>query len=547
MGARRTGLVAATVVAMAALGVLVPNAPSGAASPDDGCTTTPIDVHDRAILSADGSTVVSRRQVSMHDHRNGVYAYALLRGPHEQRLEIEGNQYESWDLDDVSGDGTTVLVSTTRGMPPHPPRLGVGGPAPYAVEGPSTVGVAFAGGDAEGDLAADGRRVAFRGTAATADSLAATDNGEIWIDGASDGPGFAITDTVGVANGPPAISGDGTRVAFTSDGDLDPGENPDHLVQAFLWTEGEGIQQISEAGGVVHLDLASGGTAVVLETTDGALLWTDGEGLQVAPAGSGHQVSADGGLVTFTSAATLDGPADGGRSDVFAWRPGDDDVRLITTEQPPGGPWDLTGGNLSDDGHTTAVSLSHPGTSTVHAAVVRCSAFDDVGAPHPFFSEIHTLFERGAMQGYADGTFRSTVPVTRQAAAAILWRLAGSPGVATADVQAADVEPGDPFSRAIDWMIEQGFADGYDDETFRPDAPVTRQAFVTWLHRQAGSPQAMDPAPFADVPAELLDAISWAYETGLVHGYAPDTFGSTRSITRQAFAAVLTRLLAAQR
>lgn len=54
------------------------------------------------------------------------------------------------------------------------------------------------------------------------------------------------------------------------------------------------------------------------------------------------------------------------------------------------------------------------------------SAFPDVGPAHPFRAEIARFAEAGISGGYSDGTYRPGAPVTRQAMAAFLVRGLGS-------------------------------------------------------------------------------------------------------------------------
>ena len=53
------------------------------------------------------------------------------------------------------------------------------------------------------------------------------------------------------------------------------------------------------------------------------------------------------------------------------------------------------------------------------------SRFSDVGTGHPFYREITWLADRGVTRGYADGTFRPSAAVNRDAMAAFLYRDAG--------------------------------------------------------------------------------------------------------------------------
>src|SRR5690606_18482327 len=101
--------------------------------------------------------------------------------------------------------------------------------------------------------------------------------------------------------------------------------------------------------------------------------------------------------------------------------------------------------------------------------------FPDVPDSHPFHDQISWLVAGGVTEGYPDGTFRPVAPVTRQAAVAFLYRMAGEPDVAGSS-GFPDVPASHPFSDAVTWAADEGITGGYTDGTFRPSAPVTRQA-----------------------------------------------------------------------
>jgi hypothetical protein len=51
--------------------------------------------------------------------------------------------------------------------------------------------------------------------------------------------------------------------------------------------------------------------------------------------------------------------------------------------------------------------------------------FSDVSGDHPFFEDVCWLLHAGVATGFSDGTFRPSAPVTRQAMAAFLFRFSG--------------------------------------------------------------------------------------------------------------------------
>ena len=77
--------------------------------------------------------------------------------------------------------------------------------------------------------------------------------------------------------------------------------------------------------------------------------------------------------------------------------------------------------------------------------------------------------------------------VTRQSMSAFLYRLAGGVTMMAAPPAPAfsDVTLSHPFFEEIQWMAEGGVSEGYADGTFRPSLPVSRAAMASFLQRVA--------------------------------------------------------------
>jgi hypothetical protein len=119
------------------------------------------------------------------------------------------------------------------------------------------------------------------------------------------------------------------------------------------------------------------------------------------------------------------------------------------------------------------------------------AGFVDVSPSHPFHDAIAWMVAEGYADGYSDGTFRPTGAVSRQAMAAYLYRYAGSPEGPFGSAGFVDVSPSHPFHDAIAWMVAEGITDGYSDGTFLPSGPITRQAAAAFLFRFAAT---LEPA-----------------------------------------------------
>lgn len=172
--------------------------------------------------------------------------------------------------------------------------------------------------------------------------------------------------------------------------------------------------------------------------------------------------------------------------------------------------------------------------------------FSDVLVGNPFCDDVGWMVGAGITAGYADGTFRPFDPVSRQAMAMFVHRATPHGAEAVADPGFADVADTSSFHHPIAWAVAAGIADGYEDGTYRPLEPISRQAMAAFLWRRAGSPAGPYPDPgFTDVPADhpFRDAIAWAKATGVSTGWADGTFRPSIDISRQAMAAFLHRVV----
>ncbi|TGO05464.1 LamG-like jellyroll fold domain-containing protein [Serinibacter arcticus] len=120
------------------------------------------------------------------------------------------------------------------------------------------------------------------------------------------------------------------------------------------------------------------------------------------------------------------------------------------------------------------------------------SPFTDVDPSNQFYKEITWLAEQKVTTGWvqADGTaqFRPLEPIARDAMAAFLYRLDGSPThTAPTTSPFSDLTPATQFYAEITWLFEEGITTGWtgNDGTslYRPLNPVNRDAMAAFLFR----------------------------------------------------------------
>ncbi|SEE35349.1 S-layer homology domain-containing protein [Arthrobacter alpinus] len=117
------------------------------------------------------------------------------------------------------------------------------------------------------------------------------------------------------------------------------------------------------------------------------------------------------------------------------------------------------------------------------------SPFEDVATTAPFYKEITWLYASKITTGYLSGnvrTFQPSATVNRDAVAAFLYRIHGSPAVTGAS-NFTDVSSTNMFYKEITWLAANGITSGWIEPnqtvTFRPNLSIQRDAIAAFLYR----------------------------------------------------------------
>ena len=162
--------------------------------------------------------------------------------------------------------------------------------------------------------------------------------------------------------------------------------------------------------------------------------------------------------------------------------------------------------------------------------------FTDVSGDAVYYDAVMWAYYHEPEQittGYTETEFRPDAPCTRGQVVTFLWRAAGCPEV-KGDCPFTDVAENSPYRTAITWAAQEGIAQGFDADHFRPGDPVSRAQFVTFLWRYEGKPAANAENVFTDVAdtSVYFPAIMWAYESGVTVGYGNNDFRPDMTCTR---------------
>lgn len=199
---------------------------------------------------------------------------------------------------------------------------------------------------------------------------------------------------------------------------------------------------------------------------------------------------------------------------------------------------------------------------TVPSALAAQLPFTDVSDQAWYADAVEYCWDREILDGVSSTEFDPEGLVTRAVLAEALYRLNDRP-VVTLDEEDfdsgsqeldegeaaqepeypfSDVDPDDPFADAILWAWQEGFISGYDDGTFGPDDPITREQMAVIFWQTQGRKLSQLAAPFTDlkeVSDWAINAVEWVWYVGLMSGKDNNLFDYAGYTTRAEGAAIL--------
>lgn len=182
----------------------------------------------------------------------------------------------------------------------------------------------------------------------------------------------------------------------------------------------------------------------------------------------------------------------------------------------------------------------------------------DDGTPHDLNTEDHFSYVVGYPVDHRTGLatddvdlwpVRPEAGITRAEVATIFYRLLKEDvrDRVTSDVNDfSDVASGDWFNVTVSSLAQMGVIAGYEDGSFRPNAPITRAEFAAIATRFfAERGVTYNEGLFADITGDewFADVVAAAADRGLLGGYPDGTVRPNATITRAESCAVVNRTL----
>ena len=110
--------------------------------------------------------------------------------------------------------------------------------------------------------------------------------------------------------------------------------------------------------------------------------------------------------------------------------------------------------------------------------------FDDVDTGDWYYEAVEYVYENNLMNGVDSGSFEPDATLTRGMMVTLLWRLEGSP-VPGSEVAFDDVSDGQWYADAVGWAVSEGIVNGVSGTEYAPNANITREQLATMLCRYA--------------------------------------------------------------
>ena len=360
-------------------------------------------------------------------------------------------------------------------------------------------------------------------------------------------------------------SGDDTTTITTpGGGTVDPGTGaitPDEGGSVVIDT-GDGTTTITPPSGQPVTPNEDGSVTIPGGST---VTDSDGERVTIPPEGGTLQ---PGGEVKYTVTVTFDsqGGSQVPSQDITVGEPvsqPDDPTRTgyrflgWYTAATGGARWDfsqpVTGDQIlyaqwaylppANPNYKITIGDTENGTVTVNptaakaGTTVTSTPVPDAGYQVGTVSVTDRFGQAVAVDQQADGTYTFVMPDGQ-----VTVEVTFLQGEAT-DLPFSDVTESDWFYDAVTYAYENGLMDGVGTGLFAPNSETTRAQLVTILYRLAGQPAPSGDSGFSDVETGIwyTDAVAWAAQNGIVNGVSDTQFAPGDDITREQLAVILYR------
>ena len=175
--------------------------------------------------------------------------------------------------------------------------------------------------------------------------------------------------------------------------------------------------------------------------------------------------------------------------------------------------------------------------------------FTDVDTAKWYHLSVDYVLTHKMMNGVSSRAFAPNANLTRGMLVQILYNLEGKPKGTAANF--SDVQADAWYAEAVGWAASNKVVTGYADGTFRPNAAVTREQAAAILYRYAQSKgidvsvgENINILSYVDVQQAseyAIPALQWAVGAGVLNGKNGGRLAPTGTATRAEIAAIMQR------
>lgn len=175
--------------------------------------------------------------------------------------------------------------------------------------------------------------------------------------------------------------------------------------------------------------------------------------------------------------------------------------------------------------------------------------FADITAEDWYHESVDYVVGKGLMNGIYTDSFAPTATLTRAMLVTVLYRAEGASAVNYGKMPFTDVASDAYFADAVLWAYEADIVNGINEKTFAPNNNITREQAAAIIYRYAvykGLAIAVLSEHLGFDDANLITpyavtALNWAVSKNIIGGYEDNTIRPTNSITRAEMATILKR------
>ena len=193
-------------------------------------------------------------------------------------------------------------------------------------------------------------------------------------------------------------------------------------------------------------------------------------------------------------------------------------------------------------------TLTPTGDTRIYA-LFEGDRFVDLQGDAWYLEDVMQAADLGIVSGVSEAFFEPSGMMDRAMFATVLYKAAGGEDASPESLPFEDIRPEDWYAEAVSWAYNNGVVQGISDTEFAPQSRVTREQAATmmiqYLESQGVFSEAEEP-DFTDadqISAYARAPLAKAQDLGILAGYTDGTVGPQNTLTRAEGVTLLMNML----